>query len=387
MKELNPGTVTGFSVDDKNCLTGMYFIPGIMNHNLQFVRPVLSLDACHLLSSYQGTLFVASTLSAANEIYIIGFQITACNEDEQSWIKFLTNLKEACPRLLEHYNDGEWNKWVFVSDRQKGLIKALQEVFPRNLHTYCVHHIQTNVRTEHKSECAKYIFSLAKTYSTHDYAYFLNCVNDIKPAAAEYITKIPGFWKNVTWMQNEYSNLTPRYGILTSNTSESVNSFLKEDRQLPWQQLIEAIVDKMTTRISQFRQKYEAEPSDEIIPGLLPKLKNYFKICNSITIIPIDVNNAGNDADGILPATTRIYKATEFGRVEKSDSMTETLHELESSIPKLTQVGPKCHIVTPNQHHCTCGKWQSLGYPCRHGFAYYRQIRSESLNKCFSHVS
>jgi len=59
-----------------------------MNQSLQHVRPVLSLDACHLTSSYQGTLYVASTLSANNEIYIIGFQITSCNEDENSWVSF-----------------------------------------------------------------------------------------------------------------------------------------------------------------------------------------------------------------------------------------------------------------------------------------------------------
>jgi len=388
MKDLNPDSVSGFSIDDNNCLTGVHFIPGIMNHNLQFVRPVISLDACHLLSSYQGTLFVASTLSAANEIYVVGFQITACNEDETSWIKFLNTLKDACPRLQEQYTDGgEWKKWVFVSDRQKGLIKALEEVFPGNLHTYCVHHIQANVRTLHKSECAKYIFAMARTFSTHDYAYFLNCVRTIKPAAAKYISEIEGFWKNVTWMQNESSNLPPRYGILTSNTSESVNSLFKEERQLPWLQLMEAMVDKMTTRISEFHRKYEKQNPDEIIPALLPKLKNDFKKCNSITIIPIDINNGDYDGDGNLPETRRIYKATEFGRCDNSDSNAETQHDLQSAITNFTQLAPKCHIVTPDKRRCTCGKWQSFEYPCRHGFAYYRQIKNDSLDKCLNHVS
>ena len=71
----------------------------------------------------------------------------------------------------------------------------------------------------------------------------MNSIEKIKPAAAEYIERIDGFWKNTTWLQDENVYLPQRFGILTSNTSESVNSMLADARKLSWLDLTEAIVD------------------------------------------------------------------------------------------------------------------------------------------------
>jgi hypothetical protein len=46
-----------------------------------------------------------------------------------------------------------------------------------------------------------------------------------KPAAADYIENINGdLWQSTDWMSYEREIPPPRYGIVTSNTSECVNN-------------------------------------------------------------------------------------------------------------------------------------------------------------------
>ena len=72
-----------------------------MKDLLSFVRPVVSLDAAHLRSVHKGTLYVASILSGANEVYPIGGMISAGNEDGPMWTRMLEHLSDACPILSE----------------------------------------------------------------------------------------------------------------------------------------------------------------------------------------------------------------------------------------------------------------------------------------------
>ena len=133
-----------------------------MNNTLQFVRPVISLDAAHHRSEYKGTLFVASVLSGNNDVFPIGVLICSGNEDRATWTKILTLLKEASPILIaEQGLDDHQGKdaafcgrsFVFVSDRDKGLMPALKEVFPRNLELSCAKHIASNVTQRFGKQC------------------------------------------------------------------------------------------------------------------------------------------------------------------------------------------------------------------------------------------
>jgi hypothetical protein len=82
MKKCNPVSVIGCTNSPTNELVDFYFFPGFMNDTLQFVRPVVLLDAAHLRSEYKGTLYVASVLvSGNNDVFPIGVLISSGNED------------------------------------------------------------------------------------------------------------------------------------------------------------------------------------------------------------------------------------------------------------------------------------------------------------------
>ena len=56
-------------------------------------------------------------------------------------------------------------------------------------------------------------------------------------------------WKCSQWIDWQHPYLPPRYGMVTSNTSETVNNMFTEARDVAWMEDLEKIVDIMSTRI------------------------------------------------------------------------------------------------------------------------------------------
>ena len=107
---------------------------------------------------------------------------------------------------------------------------ALEERFPGNLSTSCAFHIKENVRTLYGTVQARYLVAIAKEFSTREEERLFSAVAEGSPAAYVYLQRIgPEAWGSTQWTQEE---LPRRCGIVTSNTSEAVNSWLKEARSL-----------------------------------------------------------------------------------------------------------------------------------------------------------
>ena len=106
-----------------------------MNRELKYIWPVVLLEA-HLRSTYKGTLYNASVLTGCNDVFPIGFMLSAGNENGDTWQKMRCLLKEVCPIIS---NEGYGNvdtdgvvrpPFLFILDRDKGLKPALKAVFP-----------------------------------------------------------------------------------------------------------------------------------------------------------------------------------------------------------------------------------------------------------------
>jgi MULE transposase domain len=132
--------------------------PSFMNASLQFVRPVMSLDATHMKCRHKGTLYLATVKTGLNEIYTVAISIQRTNECYNGWKMFLIHLKDGCPLLdMDHTQEscGDHAYFTFVSDRNKGLVQALEETFPRNHTTHCSIHIQRYVQTRFRPKDVK----------------------------------------------------------------------------------------------------------------------------------------------------------------------------------------------------------------------------------------
>lgn len=89
-------------------------------------------------------------------------------EDQSNWQWFLKNLKDAF--------QCELNDYVLMSDRDKGLLSAIQKELPAATYTFCIRHLVKNAKTETKAmtqevdqEVEKLIYKAAKVYNKNDF--------------------------------------------------------------------------------------------------------------------------------------------------------------------------------------------------------------------------
>ncbi|KAK0591148.1 hypothetical protein LWI29_036221 [Acer saccharum] len=105
-------------------------------------RPVVSIDATHLTGSLKGVLLIASAKDGDSKIYPLAFGFAA-SECKGSWTWFLSELKKGI---------GSPQDLVIVSDRHRGIISAMNEVFPYAQHAFCVFHIAQKFRRSSKNQ-------------------------------------------------------------------------------------------------------------------------------------------------------------------------------------------------------------------------------------------
>ena len=247
----NPGTLAEYTTSDK-AISSIFICPGMMNGNLRYVRPVVSLDAAHMKRRWGGTLFIASVLTGMDQIYPIAFSITKSNESCDTWTSFLENLSKACPVLKSQHplSRVTYRKFTFISDRDKGLIEALDTDFPNNHSMSCAVHIQRNVQTKFGKKAAHFIPEITKTFSTREETAVFNKLRQKHKRCYEYLVEIhPSKWRSSQWIVDQ--TLPPRFGLTSTNMSESLNNMFKEARHATWLDAVDLIIDRMTSRISE----------------------------------------------------------------------------------------------------------------------------------------
>ena len=281
----------------------------------------------------------------------------------------LTYLKEACP-IISEQGQGEGvhddllpttsasNRratapFLFVSDRDKGLKEAVKEVFPTNVEFSCAQHIRANVLQRFGKNASKYVMTIAKTYSARHVEILMEKTKKIKPLAALYIQSIEErdiLWKSSQWLNVEVT-YPPRFGIVTSNTSESVNSMFVGARDLPWMGAFEHLVNLMSSRSCQLRAKYAKRDDNAPVPRVLKLLKSRWEKAAAISVLEVE-ENCGN------------FEVVSPEDKENNNDVVVGIH-----VPRHQQT---LHMVNPEKSMCTCGVWQDCMFPCRHGIAVYR---------------
>jgi hypothetical protein len=342
--ELNQGSTTTTERDSGNFVQRLFVCPSIMHEAVKFVRPVMSLDAAHLKSQWKGILYVASVKSACDEIFPVAFAITGQNENESGWKWFLQLLSSSLPVLtMDHPKDGvAYKQFTFISDRQKGLVKALEQVFPENHSCHCAIHIARNVERKFGKSIAKYVLPLARTFSP---LVSQQLLSEFTVAARNYLEKNPAsHWRNSAWLEDP--SLPPRYGVLTSNMSESANAMFEKARDCSWLYCIHTILSKMVERIVYLRDRHEGKT------GVLEKVTAEFE--------KKWMNCAG----------FKVVRLEKEGHVFAISPQRGTTSDSEIN----------CNLDVVNCN-CDCGEWQNHGVPCIHAVAYFRLYKRMTLEQ------
>ncbi|GJQ99725.1 transposase, MuDR, MULE transposase domain protein [Tanacetum coccineum] len=208
MKGKHYGTVTRIKTDDNGVFEMLFIAIGASIRTfLNYLRPVLMIDAAHLKGLYKGTNLVAVAMDGNNQIVPIAFGICK-GETGPCWSWWMSVLKECI---------GDNPNLLFISDRHAAIALAVEKEFPLAFHAVCCRHLMMNLGLKNKKRKGLF-WKICKAYTREDYATNMNTLQIVQPDAHEKLCRAgPQRWSRA------HCPLV-RYNYMTSNSVESVNA-------------------------------------------------------------------------------------------------------------------------------------------------------------------
>nr|XP_025692818.1 uncharacterized protein LOC112795074 [Arachis hypogaea] len=146
-------------------------------------RPFIGLDGTFLKGFYGGQLLTAIGQYANNQIFSIAYAVVDL-ETRDNWKWFLEHLHND----LGNYKVHDWN---FISDQQKGLIPAMQQVMPGVHHCFCAMHIWNNFTNRWKDKQLKgAVWGCCRATTTQEFDAAMLRLQRINTGAWEYLNKL-----------------------------------------------------------------------------------------------------------------------------------------------------------------------------------------------------
>ncbi|XP_061361615.1 uncharacterized protein LOC133305412 [Gastrolobium bilobum] len=280
-------------------------------------RPLIGLDGCFLKGYYGGQLLSAVGDDANKSFYVIAFAVVD-NETKENWKWFLTLLQEDIGSCEVH-------GWNFISDQQKGLIPALQEVMPGAHHRFCVQHVWKNFTKQWKDKAIRgIVWEAAQCTTVPQFQRTMDKLKELNEDAWAYLNKIhPSCWVKA------YFSHWPKCDNITKNMAEVWNAKIVAYRSKPIVSLCEELRCYIMMRMAA-HQRILGTVRGKIAPAQQKKLDQLKVLSNSWT--PIWTGNLEQD----------LYEVTAKGE----------------------RVGVNLTYKT-----CACNVWQLTGMLCEHAIA------------------
>ncbi|KAJ1697831.1 hypothetical protein LUZ63_006343 [Rhynchospora breviuscula] len=213
-----------------------------------YLRPVIRIDASFLSGRYKGRLLAACGYDPEQLLLPLAFALVR-TEKEQYWGWFMNFLRR---QVI-----GEGRKFCVISDRHWEIRNAFkqpqygwqEDANPSYVvHWYCMQHVCENVFKASRKDAAlpdKFRNKLANKKKRRPFYKMWNELKKTNPKAIDYLEKCGKEnetdgneqWKPERWAQTYDGGY--RWGIMTSNGSESLNSRYKAERRLPVVGLVE----------------------------------------------------------------------------------------------------------------------------------------------------
>ncbi|XP_016191768.1 uncharacterized protein LOC107632615 [Arachis ipaensis] len=283
----------------------------------------MTVDGTHLYGKYKCALLVAVAQDGNQNIVPIAFVIVK-GETADAWEFFLTNLRRYIITI-----DGVG----IISDRHTSIDAAIARSNgawspPRAWHMYCIRHIGSNFLRRFK---APYLHKLVGNtgYSRTEQEYNKN-YQRLKERGEAY-----NQWCNDIGVERWVLAFDGghRWGHMTTNLVECINSVLKGARNLP----VTAIVQSTFYRLNELFTRKNTEVHE--------RLRNGFTYSEFATKrVEESFRRAGNIV---------------INRFDRRNEMFEVCEMQDGTI----------YTVNLAQRHCDCGHFQVERLPCRHVLA------------------
>ncbi|XP_073015717.1 uncharacterized protein [Primulina eburnea] len=184
----------------------MYFsLQALKSGFLAGCRPVIGLDGCFLKTNYGGQLLVAIGRDGNENVFPISMAVMQV-ENFDNWRWFISELLEGIG----------FERWTFISDGQKGLLEALNELAPECEHRFCVRHLYQNFARKHPGlELKRMLWAAASTTNKNEFAMWMKRIEAANrktspdhETTAEWLNKIPpAHWARSHFLISSFSDV------------------------------------------------------------------------------------------------------------------------------------------------------------------------------------
>nr|XP_029154668.1 uncharacterized protein LOC112805316 [Arachis hypogaea] len=268
-------------------------------------KPLVCIDGTHLYGKYGGTLLLAIAQDGNSNILPIAFALVE-GENAESWHNGIKSALEA---------------------PETGWLP------PRAYRAYCIRHVAANFALTFKGKDARRMLVNAAYAKTEaEFYYWFDIMRSENPAMCDWANRM----EYEKWTQHE--DIGRRFGHMTTNISECVNSMLKGTRNLPVTSLVKSTYGRRAELFVIRGQTAEAQLGSGQV------------FCQALV------------------------KAMERN-IRESRCFTVTLydrHQSEYTVAETTPTGNfslGSYRVSLKDQTCDCGHFQALHYPCCHAIA------------------
>ncbi|XP_051122124.1 uncharacterized protein LOC127245332 [Andrographis paniculata] len=317
VQRTNPGSIASvYGNPADHCFQRLFIsfqasIYGFLNA----CRPLLGLDRTFLKSKYLGTLLLATGFDADGGLFPLAFGVVD-EENDDNWMWFLSELHN----LLE-VNTENMPRLTILSDRQKGIVDGVDANFPTAFHGFCMRHLSESFRKEFSNAMlVNLLWDAAHALTVIEFEAKILEIEEISQDAAYWIRRVPPRLWATAYFEGT------RFGHLTANIVESLNTWILEASGLPIIQMMECIRRQLMTWFNERR-----ETSMQWTSILVPS------------------------------AERRVAEALERARTY------QVLRANEAEFEVISHEGT--NIVDIRNRCCLCRGWQLYGLPCAHAVA------------------
>lgn len=334
MSRADPGVIISMSTEGEgNALHHWFVSPSWLKQVMKGCLPVLHLDGTHVHTSHGHHLYLAVVQDAGRHPMVVAYGI-AGNESTDNWGAFLHHLEVAFNEELTT------RPWTVMSDQGLGLVRALSNTeFWTNIPSaLCTVHLERNLASC-GLDAIELIKRIARTPAKTEANAMLEKLRRISHKAHHHLTvKVPLESWTISHAPRE------RFGVVTTNPVEGLNARFLEERKLGLIRMLAAIWDWCHLKVYERHTEAFAAEDGAVFGSINGFIKRHMKTVGEMK--------------GHQAIRTRIPGNPEV------------------DIPGLGK-----HMLTLAARMCTCGMWQSLGYPCIHASTFFGQTPPENMGE------
>ncbi|XP_057740356.1 uncharacterized protein LOC130957520 [Arachis stenosperma] len=263
-------------------------------------KPLVSVDGTHLYGKYGGTLLIAIAQDGNSNIIPIAFALVE-GENVESWHNGIKAALEA--------PDGVW-------------------LPPTAYREFCIRHVAANFALTFKGKDARRLLvNTAYAKTEVEFQYWFDILRTFDPAMCDWANRI----EYAHWTQHRDEGR--KFGHITTNISECVNSILKGVRNLLVCALVKATYGRLAELFVCKEKEVEAQlgTGQQFSQHLLKAIEANLKASRCFTVMQYDMDNS------------------EFTVAETTPIEGFSLGSYRVSLKDQT---------------CDCGYFQALHYPC-----------------------